>query len=110
MTWHKDGVRESKGVMMLPSDTNAWKALGSFDEDFAKDPRNVHIGLATDGFTPFNTTPTYSSWPVFAIPYNLPPALCMKYEFIFLCLIIPWCKQPRKCLGMFLQPLIEELK
>jgi hypothetical protein len=65
MTWHKDGVHETKGVMMHPSGSDAWKALDSFDEDFAKDPRNVHIGLATNGFTPFSTTPTYSCLSVF---------------------------------------------
>jgi hypothetical protein len=34
----------------------------------------------------------------------------MKYEFIFLCLITPGPKQHGKCLGMFLQAFIEELK
>jgi hypothetical protein len=26
---------------------------------------------------------------MFAVPYNLPPSLCMKYEFMFFCLIVP---------------------
>jgi hypothetical protein len=73
--------------------------------------RNIHIGLATDGFTPFsdNTTP-YSYWPVFAIPYNLPPSLCMKYDFIFLCLIVPGPDHPGPKLNVMLRPLIDELK
>jgi hypothetical protein len=53
---------------------------------------------------------SYSCWPVFVIPYNLPPSLCMKYEFIFLCLIIPSPYYPRKKLNVMLKPLIEELK
>jgi hypothetical protein len=53
---------------------------------------------------------SYSCWPVFVIPYNLPPSLCMKYEFIFLCLIIPSPDYPRKNLNVMLKPLIEELK
>ena len=38
---------------MHPSDGDAWKALDTFDPDFATELRNVRIGLATDGFTPF---------------------------------------------------------
>jgi hypothetical protein len=53
MRWHKEGVHESEGVMVHPFDSEAWKALDSFDPDFAQDARNVRIGLATDGFTPF---------------------------------------------------------
>jgi hypothetical protein len=34
----------------------------------------------------------------------------MKYEFIFLCLIIPSPYYPRKKLNVMLKPLIEELK
>jgi hypothetical protein len=94
-----------------PSDGDAWKALDTFDPDFTADPRNVRIGLATDGFTPFRQmASSYSCWPVFVIPYNLPPSLCMKYEFIFLCLIIPSPDYPGNKLNVMLKPLIEELK
>jgi hypothetical protein len=31
-------------VMVHPSDSEAWKALGDFNTDFARDVRNVHIG------------------------------------------------------------------
>jgi hypothetical protein len=53
LQWHKDGERENKEVMMHPSDSNVWKALDNFHAEFARDARNVLIGLATDGFTPF---------------------------------------------------------
>ncbi|KAK6775903.1 hypothetical protein RDI58_026904 [Solanum bulbocastanum] len=34
--------------------------------EFASDPRNVHLGLASDGFNPFGTmSSTYSICPVF---------------------------------------------
>jgi hypothetical protein len=95
MRWHKNGERENKEVMVHPSDSDAWKALGNFDLEFAHDARNVRTGLMTDGFTPFNDNATsYSCWPMFAIPYNLPPSLCMKYEFMFLCLIISGSNHP----------------
>jgi hypothetical protein len=85
MRWHKEGVRENDQVMVHPSDSEAWKILDNFDPDFTRDATNVHIGLATDGFMPYNSSAaSYSCWPIFAIPYNLPPALCMKYEYMFL--------------------------
>jgi hypothetical protein len=64
----------------------------------------------TDGFTHFgDNVASYSCWNVFTIPYNLPP-LCMKYEFMFLCLIIPSLDHPGPKLNVMLEPLIDELK
>jgi hypothetical protein len=111
MRWHKEGVCENNQVMVHPSDSEAWKALDDFDPDFAREERNVRIGLAMDGFTPYNmSASSYSCWLVFAIPYNLPPALCMKYEYMFLCLIIPSPDHPGSRINAMLKPLIEELK
>jgi hypothetical protein len=54
--------------MVHPSDSEAWKALDDFDIDFSRDVRNMHIGLVTDGFTPYNMSATsYSCWLIFAI-------------------------------------------
>jgi hypothetical protein len=67
--WHKDGEREKKELMVHPFDSYMWKALDNFDLEFAQDARNVHIGLATDGFTPFSDNATsYSFWPMFIVP------------------------------------------
>jgi hypothetical protein len=111
MRCHKEGVRENEQVMVHSSDSEAWKALDEFDPDFIRDARNVCIGLATDGFSPYNTSASlYSCWHVFTIPYNLPPALCMKYEYMFLCLIIPGPDHPGLRINVMLKPLIEELK
>jgi hypothetical protein len=78
-----------------PSDGETWKVLDRFDVDFASDVRNVHFRLVIDGFDPFsiNSAP-YSCWPVFAVSYNLPPSLCMKFEFMFICLIVPGPEAP----------------
>jgi hypothetical protein len=111
MRCHKEGVRENDQVMVHLSDSESWKALDDFDPDFTRDARNVLIGLATDGFTSYNmSASSYSCWPVFAIPYNLPPALCMKYEYMFLCLIIPRPDHPGPNINVMLKPLIDELK
>jgi hypothetical protein len=84
-------------VMMHPSDSGAWKALDDFDPEFASEARNIQIELATYGFTPFNTNATsYYCWPVFVIPYNLPPHLCIKYDYMFLSLIILGPDHPGK--------------
>jgi hypothetical protein len=98
-------------MMVHPSDSDAWKVLDNFDPEFAQDARNIRIGLATGGFTPSgDNTTSYSCWHVFAIPYNLPHSLCVKYEFIFLCLIIPGPDHPGPKLNVMLKPLINELK
>jgi hypothetical protein len=95
MRWHKEGKRENDGVMGHPSDSKAQKVLNRFDADFASDARNIRFGLATYGFDPFTTNSApYSCWPIFATPYNLPPSLCMKFEFMFPCLIIPGPEAP----------------
>jgi hypothetical protein len=49
MRWHKEGVRENDQVMAHPSDSEAWKALDDFGVVFARDVRNMHIGMAMDG-------------------------------------------------------------
>ncbi|XP_056841656.1 uncharacterized protein LOC130494856 [Raphanus sativus] len=74
-------------------------------------PRNVYLGLCTDGFSPFVMSGRqYSLWPVFLTPYNLPPEMCMEKELLFMSILIPGPKHPKRSLDVFLRPLIEELK
>jgi hypothetical protein len=47
---------------------------------------------------------------MFAVPYNIPPLLYMKYEFMFLCLIVPGLDHRGPKLNVMLKPLIDELK
>jgi hypothetical protein len=66
MRWHKECIRENDGVMVHPSDCEAWKVFDRFDADFASDARNVYSRLAIDDFDPFSTNSTsYSCWPIF---------------------------------------------
>jgi hypothetical protein len=79
MRWHKEEICNNTGCMSHPSDGTAWKALHHYDPCFARNPWNVRVGLATDGFTPFNSNAApYSCWLVVTIPYNLPPSLFMQ--------------------------------
>jgi hypothetical protein len=104
-------LHENDQVMVHLSDSEAWKVLDNFDLDFVRDARNVCIGLVTGGFMPYNLfAASYSYWPIFAISYNLPPALYMKYEYMFLCLILPSLDHPRPRINMMLKPLTDELK
>jgi hypothetical protein len=64
-----------------------------------------------DGFQPYSSDSTaYSCWPVFVMPYNLPPNKCLEERFIFLALVIPDPKEPKKQMNIFLRLLMEELK
>jgi hypothetical protein len=113
MKWHKEGKRDSEDpdIMSHPADTEAWEALDHFDPEFAWDPRSVLLGLSTDGFQPHSEASNmYSCWPIFVMPYNLPPNKCMKQGFVFLALVILGPKEPRKQMNIFLHPLFEEMK
>jgi hypothetical protein len=104
-------MHENNQVMVHPYHSEAWKAPDDFDVDFTRDARNVCSVLATHGFSPYNMSAvSHSCWPIIAIPCNLPPCLCMNYEYMFLCLIIPGPDHPGTCLNVMLKPSIEELK
>ncbi|XP_052185250.1 uncharacterized protein LOC127796886 [Diospyros lotus] len=78
---------------------------------FMSKPHNVRLGLASDGFQPFAHSKTsYSIWPVFLIPYNLPPWMCIKDSNLILSMIIPGPEGPGDAIDVYLQPLIEELQ
>ncbi|XP_070043487.1 uncharacterized protein [Nicotiana tomentosiformis] len=110
MTWHKD-KRVDDGIMRHPVDLMAWKLFDELHPSFAAEPRNVRLGLASDGFQQFrNSKTSYSIWFVVLIPYNLPPWLCMKQENFILSMLIPGPDSPGDTIDTYLQPLIEKLK
>jgi hypothetical protein len=70
--WHQsyDAV---DGVMVHPSNDEAWKHFNSMHPHFSVESRNVRLGLCTHGFNPFRSfTAPYSCWPVILMIYNLP--------------------------------------
>ncbi|CAM8987826.1 unnamed protein product [Rhodiola kirilowii] len=109
MRWHRER-KVRNGHIRHPADGEAWKEFDNKYPDFARDARNVRLGLATDGFNPFGAAGlSHSTWPIVVMPYNLPPSMCMKKEFNILALLISGPKSPGKCLNVFMQPLIDEL-
>jgi hypothetical protein len=48
-------------------------------------------------------------WPIFMIPYNLPPWACMDESNFMMSLLIPGPDSPGKAFVVFLQHLVEEL-
>ncbi|GKA06812.1 hypothetical protein Tco_0686036 [Tanacetum coccineum] len=111
MIWHATGKCTEPGKIQHPVDGRAWKNFDMKYPDFAKEPRNVRLGLAADGFNPFgNLSQTYSMWPVILTTYNLPPWLCMKESNFMLTLLIPGPKSPGKDIDVYLRPLIEDLQ
>ncbi|KAM6581559.1 hypothetical protein CsatA_005333 [Cannabis sativa] len=111
MIWHHTGKSKDDGVLRHPVDGLAWKDFGVKHPEFARDPRNVRLGLAADGFNPFgNMSLPYSMWPVVLANYNLPPWLCIKDNYFLLSTLIPGAKSPGKDMDIFLRPSVDELK
>ena len=106
MTWHKD-ESVNDGIMRHPVDSMAWKSFDEIHPSFELNPRNVLLGLASDGFQPFRISKTlHRIWPVVLIPYNLPPWLCMKQENFILSMIIPGPDGHGDAIDTYLQQLI----
>ncbi|WMV54979.1 hypothetical protein MTR67_048364 [Solanum verrucosum] len=70
MSWDHD-KRVDDGIMRHPADSMAWKKFDELHPSFAAEPRNVRLGLASDGFQPFGMSKTpYNIWPVVAGLYK----------------------------------------
>ena len=78
MIWHAK-ERPNDGNLRHPADGQSWKDFDSLHPEFAQDPCNVRLGLASDGFNPFQTMSiAHSTWPVVLLNYNLSPWICMS--------------------------------
>jgi hypothetical protein len=109
MTWQQshDVVN---GVMVHPSDGEAWKHFNSVHPYFSAESRNMRLGLCTDRFNPFGSfAAPYSCWSVILTVYNLPPGMCMRPEFMFLSNVIPGPSSLGQNINVCLQPLINKL-
>ena len=85
------------------ADGEAWQDFDREYLDFVEEARNLRLGLATDGFNPFgNFNTKYSMWPVFVVPYNLPPWACMDHSNLMMALLILGPHSPKKDFDLFL--------
>ena len=110
MQWHKH-ADPSWDFMRHPIDSTEWRSIKCKWPDFANEARNVCLGISTNGFNPNGVlSNSYSCWPIYMIPYNLPPSLCMKSQFQMLSLLIPGPKAPSQDIDVYLEPLVDELK
>jgi hypothetical protein len=48
-------------------------------------------------------------WPVFVVPYSLPPWACMDQSNFMMALLIPFPTSPRKDFDVFMEPLVEDI-
>ncbi|CAM8917191.1 unnamed protein product [Rhodiola kirilowii] len=111
MRWHAERNVDDPDYIRHPANGESWKTFDKEFPDFTNEKRNVRLGLATVGFNPFGASGlSHITWPIVLIPYNVPPHVCMKKELNILCMLISGSKSPRKCLNVFMRPLIEELK
>jgi hypothetical protein len=74
---------------------------------FFSDPRDIALGLSTDGFGPFKHR-TKTAWPIILFNYNLPPEERFLKKNIISVGVIPGPKKPGD-LDSFLWPLVQEL-
>ncbi|XP_075109058.1 uncharacterized protein LOC142180858 [Nicotiana tabacum] len=57
MRWHHD-KRFDDGIMRHPADLITWKTFDELHQSFASEPRNIRLGLASDGFQAFGNSKT----------------------------------------------------
>lgn len=74
---------------------------------FFHDPRDIALGLSTDGFAPFRRRKK-TCWPLILFNYNLPPEIRFHLANILSLGVIPGPKKPVD-FDSFLWPCIQEL-
>jgi len=93
------------------TDSPQWKKIDSLYPEFGSDPRNLKLGIATDGMNPYgNLSSKHSSWPVLLFIYNLSYWLWMKRKYMILFMMILGPRQPGNDIDVYLSPLIEDLR
>jgi hypothetical protein len=74
---------------------------------FFSDPRDIALGLSTNGFGPFKHC-TKTAWPIILFNYNLPPEERFLKRNIISIGVIPGPKKPYD-INSFFWPLVQEL-
>jgi hypothetical protein len=72
------------GVMVHPSDGEAWKQFNRVHPYFLMESHNISLGLCIGESNSFELfVEPFSCWPVIFTIYNLPLGMCMRLWF--------WC-------------------
>ena len=74
---------------------------------FFSDPRDIALGLSTDGFGPFKLRDR-TAWPIILVNYNLPPEERFQKDNIISVSVIPGPRKPVDT-DSYLCPLVDEL-
>lgn len=74
---------------------------------YFSDPRDVALGLSTDGFSPLKKK-RITAWPLIIFNYNLPPETRFHFEHILSLGVIPGPKKTKDA-DSFLWPFIREM-
>jgi hypothetical protein len=92
-------------------DSRAWEHIDATFPNFANEPKNISLGLATNGMNPFGEkSNTWSTWHVLVLNYNLPPWLVTKKFLLLLSLIILGLDSVKSNnFDVYLAPMLEEL-
>lgn len=80
----------------------------TYHHTFFDDPRDIALGLSTDGFCPFKRR-KQTCWPILLFNYNLPPDVCFSVHRVICAAVVPGPNKP-KDFDSFLWPLVEELR
>lgn len=108
LQWHFSNASED-GTMRHPVDSLTWAQVNARWQLFAPEPRNLRLGISTDGMNLFYIQNTkYSTWPVLLVNYNMPPTMCMKSENIMVTLLIHEPTAPSNNIDVYLAPLIDD--
>jgi len=97
-------------MLRHPSDGQAWKHFDQNHPSFASDPRNIRLGVCSNGFNSYIQTSSspYSCWRVIVTPYNIPPEMCMTKPYMFLTCLILGPSDPKASIVVYLEPLIDD--
>ena len=84
-----------KNIVRSIHESTGWKTWYSSEGVFKGDHRGLVFAFCTDGLNPYAHEKTsYSMWPIFLIPLNLPHHMRMKVGSMLLMGIIPGPKEP----------------
>ncbi|KAM3289913.1 hypothetical protein P3S67_018202 [Capsicum chacoense] len=75
----KEKRLDEVNVLRHPTDSDAWKEFDKNHKWFAQEPRNIRLGLATDGFNPYGHMSTsYKLWSEGVEAFDASAGECFK--------------------------------